>query len=69
LLVSVAIVIGLYVMTRERALPKAESEEVVNTFRFSRMPLPEVANPHEENFELKAGWHTIRLGWPADGKR
>jgi hypothetical protein len=26
-------------------------------------------NPHQETFELKAGWHTIRLGWPADKKR
>jgi enediyne biosynthesis protein E4 len=25
-------------------------------------------NPHEETFPLKAGWHTIRLGWPADRK-
>ncbi len=41
---SAAIVISLYVMTRERALSKAESEEVVNNFRFSRTPLPEVAN-------------------------
>jgi hypothetical protein len=23
-------------------------------------------NPHTEAFALKAGWHTIRLGWPAD---
>ena len=22
-------------------------------------------NPHEETFQLKAGWHTIRLAWPA----
>jgi len=22
-------------------------------------------NRHEETFPLKAGWHTIRLGWPA----
>ncbi len=44
LLVSAAIVIGLYLMTRERTLSKAESEEVVNNFRFSRTPLPEVAN-------------------------
>src|SRR5262245_22262935 len=43
-LVSAAIVISLYVMTRERALSKAESEEVVNTFQFSRTPLPEAAN-------------------------
>ncbi len=26
-------------------------------------------NPHEETFQLKAGWHTIRLGWQADRKR
>jgi hypothetical protein len=44
LLVSAAIVISLYVMTRERALSRSESEQVVNTFRFSRTPLPEVAN-------------------------
>ncbi len=44
LLVSAAIVISLYVMTRERALSETESEEVGNTFRFSRTPLPEVAN-------------------------
>src|SRR5436305_793107 len=44
LLVSAAIVIGLYVMTRERALTKTESAEVVNNFRFSRTPLPEVAD-------------------------
>jgi enediyne biosynthesis protein E4 len=25
-------------------------------------------NPHEETLQLKAGWHTIRLGWPADRK-
>ena len=25
-------------------------------------------HPHEETFQLKAGWHTIRLGWPADKK-
>jgi hypothetical protein len=31
-------------MTRERALSNAESEEAVNTFRFSRTPLPEVPN-------------------------
>ncbi len=24
--------------------------------------------PHEETFHLKAGWHTIRLGWPASRK-
>ena len=44
LLVSAVIVISLYVMTRERALSKTETEEVVNNFRFSRTPLPEVAN-------------------------
>jgi hypothetical protein len=25
-------------------------------------------HPHEETFSLKAGWHTIRLGWPAERK-
>jgi hypothetical protein len=44
LLVAAAIVITLYVMSRERALSTTESEEIVNTFRFSRTPLPEVAN-------------------------
>jgi hypothetical protein len=44
LVVSAAIVVSLYVMTRERELSKAESEEVVNSFRFSRTPLPEVNN-------------------------
>src|SRR5581483_2548450 len=44
LLVAAAIVIGLYVMTRERTLSQTESEEVVNTLRFSRTPLPEVAD-------------------------
>src|SRR5690242_18362743 len=44
LLVAVGIVIGCYVMTRERALSKAESEQVVNTFRFNRTPLTEVAD-------------------------
>lgn len=43
LLVSVAIVVGLYVMTRERALSRAESDAVVGNFRFGRTPLPEVA--------------------------
>ena len=44
LVVSAAIVVSLYVMTRERTLSRAESEEVVNNFRFSRTPLPEVNN-------------------------
>lgn len=44
LLVSVAIVISLYGMTRERALSRAETEQIVSNFRFSRTPLPEVAN-------------------------
>src|SRR5688500_9261073 len=44
LLVSAAIVVGLYVMTRERALSKAESETIVNHFRFSRTLLPELAD-------------------------
>ena len=26
-------------------------------------------NPHEETFQLKAGWHTIRLGWPAEDRK
>lgn len=43
-LVSVALVISLYVMTREPALSKTESEQVVSNFRFSRAPLPEVAD-------------------------
>jgi hypothetical protein len=25
-------------------------------------------NSHQETFQLKAGWHTIRLGWPAERK-
>jgi hypothetical protein len=25
-------------------------------------------NPREETFELKAGWHTIQLGWPTEKK-
>lgn len=44
LLVSVAIVIGCYFMTRERALSKTESEQVVSNFQFNRVPLPEVAD-------------------------
>jgi hypothetical protein len=44
LLVSAAIVITLYLMTRERTLSSAESVAVSNAFRFSRTPLPEVAN-------------------------
>lgn len=44
LLVSAGIVMGSYFMTREPRLSKAESEEALNTFRFSRTPLPEVAN-------------------------
>lgn len=44
LLIATAIVISLYVMTRERALSSSESAEVVNNFRFSRTPLPEVAD-------------------------
>jgi hypothetical protein len=44
LLVSAAIVISLYVMTREPEISEAESTEVANTFRFSRAPLLEVAN-------------------------
>ncbi|MHB1556638.1 MAG: CRTAC1 family protein [Isosphaeraceae bacterium] len=41
LLVSAAIVIGLYFLARDRTLSRAESQEVVNNFRFSRTPLPE----------------------------
>ena len=41
---SAAIVVSLYVMTRERTVSRAESEEVVNIFRFNRTPLPEVNN-------------------------
>src|SRR5690349_14903038 len=44
LLVSAAIVISLYVMTRERALSRTETQEVVNNLRFNRTPLPETAN-------------------------
>lgn len=44
LLVAAAIVIGLYLLTRDRALSEHESDEVVNNFRFSRAPLAEVAN-------------------------
>src|SRR3954451_19256859 len=44
MLIAAAIVISLYVMTREPALSRAETDEVGNTFRFSRTPLPEVAN-------------------------
>lgn len=44
LLVSAAIVISLYVMTRERVPSQAESEQVVSNFRFVRTPLPEVAS-------------------------
>ncbi|WP_210420427.1 CRTAC1 family protein [Aquisphaera giovannonii] len=42
MLVSLAIVIGLYAMTRERAMSKADSDEVASTFRFRRTPLPEL---------------------------
>ncbi len=41
LVVSVVIVVSLYVLTRERTLPKPELEKVVETFRFARTPLPE----------------------------
>ena len=44
LIISAAIVVGLYLMTRERTLSRAESEQVFNDFRFSRTPLPAVAN-------------------------
>jgi hypothetical protein len=42
-LVSAAIVIGLYLMSRERAISKSESAAIVSSFRFSRTQLPEVA--------------------------
>ncbi|HET6878527.1 MAG TPA: CRTAC1 family protein [Pirellulales bacterium] len=44
LLVAAAVVMGSYVMTRERSLSKAESEQVAGTFRFTRTPLAEVAD-------------------------
>lgn len=44
LLVSLAIVVSLYFITREPALSKPESEEIVGKFRFTRTPLPEVAD-------------------------
>lgn len=44
LLVSLAIVIGLYFLTRDRPVSKAEADEVNTNFRFTRTPLPEVAN-------------------------
>lgn len=43
-LVSAAIVVGLYFMARERTLSRAESDEIVIHFRFSRTALPEVAD-------------------------
>jgi enediyne biosynthesis protein E4 len=43
-LISLAIVIGLYFMSRDRTLSSAESAEVLGKFGFSRTPLPEVAN-------------------------
>src|SRR6185295_4931774 len=53
LLVSVAIVVGLYFMTRERALSKTESDEIVGNFRFHRTPLPEVADHPPYKFVRK----------------
>lgn len=44
LVVSVAIVVSLYFMTREPKLSRAESDEVVSNFKFSRAPLPETAD-------------------------
>jgi hypothetical protein len=44
LFVSAAIVVGLYVMARERTVSEAESDAAVNDFRFSRTQLPEAAN-------------------------
>lgn len=44
LVVSIAIVIGLYMLTREPALSKTEADQVVSKFQFSRVPLPEIAN-------------------------
>ncbi|HMF13785.1 MAG TPA: VCBS repeat-containing protein, partial [Gemmataceae bacterium] len=44
LVVSVAIVVSLYVLTREPVLSKSDSDEAVNNFRFRRTPLPEVSN-------------------------
>ena len=43
-LVSLAIVIALYVMSRERSVSRAESQQIVESFQFDRTPLPEVAN-------------------------
>src|SRR5262249_10080019 len=52
-LVSAIIVISLYAITREKALSKAESDDVVNNFRFTRTPLPEVANHPEYKYVRK----------------
>ncbi|MHC5536894.1 CRTAC1 family protein [Singulisphaera rosea] len=42
LFAAVAIVAGLYAMTREQVMSKTESDKAVNNFRFIRTPLPEV---------------------------
>lgn len=44
LLVSVAIVIGLYLLTRERTFSRADVAHIVDSFRFARTPLPEIAD-------------------------
>lgn len=43
-IVSAAIVIASYFMTRERGVTQADTEQIVSTFRFTRMSLPEVAD-------------------------
>src|SRR5262245_54678648 len=48
--VSVVIVVGLYFLSREPALSKTESDEVVGNFKFSRTPLPEAANHPEYKY-------------------
>jgi len=50
LLVAVAIVIGLYFITREPALTRAESDQIVSKFRFVRTTLPEAANHPEYKY-------------------
>lgn len=52
-LVSIVIVAALYGMTREPAMSHNESAQVVSTFRFSRTPLPEVANHPPYKFVRK----------------
>jgi hypothetical protein len=53
LLASAAIVIGLYIMTREQTVSKAESEAAINNFRFSRTQLPEAANRPQYKYVRK----------------